>query len=524
MIRSRIRVGVCSALAVWTASLFSPVFAATIIHTNDILGELEPCGCRTNPLGGVARERNLLKKIVEKDPSLLKLDAGDLLFASATVPETLAKQSELQAAYLLKALKLLKQDALVPGEKDFALGVATLKKLEKGSSVKFLAANLKRKKGGKLFDGHALFKRSGEKGKALNIGVIGIVGEDLAWPAELKVSSAISTARAEVQALRKKVDYLVVLTHQGYEKDLELAQAVKGIDLIIGGHTQSFLQKPVQVEKTWIYQSSFRNQYVGVIPLAKPFGVEGYQLIGLDAAYESSAEASNDVDQLVKEFKTALAKLNSEESSAQNSSAETAAGSAVKFHTFPRCAECHFKQFDFWRKTSHVHAFQALLDKQQASNKECLSCHTVGLGDPSGFSDVNRLAEFHSLPAADGSSEAPAQAKPKHPDHKELAGFLKSMEAAGESAGDLAKLAKELRGYSKSWTPVQCENCHQPGGNHPFSGQYSKKVETSACLKCHTAERAPEWYTPSGQPDLEKIQAKRAKVACPAGELSPETE
>jgi hypothetical protein len=519
MIRSNIRVGVCGALFSWAASLFSPVWAATIVHTNDILGELEPCGCRTNPLGGVAREKNLLGKISEKDPSLLKLDAGDLLFSSASVPDTLAKQSELQAAYLLKALKLLKHDALVPGEKDFALGVATLKKLQKEGAVRFLAANLKKKKGGKLFDAHAIFKRAGEKGKPVTIAVIGVVGEDLAWPAELKVTSAILAVKAEVKALRSKADYVVVLTHQGYDKDLELAKVVKGIDLIVGGHTQSFLQKPVQVEKTWIYQSSFRNQYVGVIPLSQPFKVDGYQLIALDAGYDSPVNSPNEVDLLVKEFKGSLAKLNSEESLAQlgapGTSGITDEVPVNKFHTFPRCAECHYKQFDFWRKTSHVHAFQALMEKQQASNKECLACHTVGMGDPSGFSDVNRLAELRV--------ESPdAVAKTQYHSQDEVAEFLKKMEGADSS--DSAKLAKRLHTYSKVWTPVQCENCHQPGGSHPFSGQYSKKVETSACLKCHTAEKAPEWYTPSGQPDMEKIQAKRAKVACPAGDLAPETE
>ncbi len=80
-------------------------------------------------------------------------------------------------------------------------------------------------------------------------------------------------------------------------------------------------------------------------------------------------------------------------------------------------------------------------------------------------------------------------------------------------------LSMQLARMEKSWAPVQCENCHKPGGNHPFSAQYSKKVEKETCLNCHTAERAPSWYKSSGQPNLELIEKKKKEVTCPAGDF-----
>ena len=53
-----------------------------------------------------------------------------------------------------------------------------------------------------------------------------------------------------------------------------------------------------------------------------------------------------------------------------------------------------------------------------------------------------------------------------------------------------------------------------------MAGTYSKTVENHTCLSCHTPERAPEWYSKDGKPDLEKIQAKRALVSCPAGDMT----
>src|SRR4051812_1414818 len=71
---------------------------ATLIYSNDVLGEVEPCGCRTNPTGGMARKANFLETLKAKPETgeFLQLDAGDLLFPTDTIPDALVKQSELQ--------------------------------------------------------------------------------------------------------------------------------------------------------------------------------------------------------------------------------------------------------------------------------------------------------------------------------------------------------------------------------------------------------------------------------------------
>lgn len=499
-----------SALAAQTAS------AITIVHTNDLLGELEPCGCRTNPLGGMARKANLLKR--SEDKEIIQLDAGDLLFQTDQIPEALKKQSLLQAKYLLKAMDQTHHDAAVPGEKDFALGLAAFQKLAKGTKVKFIAANLKAKSGKKLFEPHLLLKRKDEKGKTVTVAVFGLVGEKLAWPKDLKASPAITAAKAEVSALKSKADYVIALTHQGLDQDEALAKAVPGIDVIIGAHSQSFLQAPPTVGKTLIVQSSFRNQYVGMVPLSHPVKAENYKLVGLDPSYDSPAQAPSAMDDLVKEFKTAIAELNTREEAEESARLVSSSSNSTKFHTFPRCAECHLKQFEFWRKTPHARALEPLIAAKQAQNKDCLSCHTVGLGDPKGYEFVTRLAETRQ---GDEITAMPVD---------ELHAYLKSVTEADSLDTPVRLRPKEqpqplrqsLNGLARSFAPVQCENCHQPGRDHPFSGTYSKQVDTTqTCLKCHTPERAPEWYK-GNEPDWKTIEAKRAKMTCPAGELTTE--
>ncbi len=466
----------------------------------------------------MARKANLIRRLIDRD--VIQLDAGDLLFSTLEIPELLREQSQVQAGYLLRSMDLLRHDAAVPGEKDFSLGFRVFETLRKKTQVQFVAANLKLRSGQKYLEPHLLIHRG------LKVGVIGVVGAKLKWPKELRVTSAIQAVRKEIKQLKaKKADTIIVLSHQGFDDDVELAKSVSGIDVIVGGHTQSFLQTPVHEGRTLILQSSFKNQYVGVLPLSRPLKEEDYQLKGLDAGYDSPVQAPSEMDQLVREFKEAIARLNSLREiglHAQTSASHPSAPAReASYQTFPQCAQCHLKQFDFWRKTPHFHALSALVQKNQESNKECLQCHTLGLGEVRGFSAIEQLGEFKN-------PEGVPESQAKRLTGAEWASFLDRVARAKSvddsidvpfSVSRSVPVRQAMQSLKRVWALPQCESCHQAGGEHPFSGAYSKVVQSTACLKCHTQERAPSWYK-GGQPDSELIQTKLKAMTCPAGELS----
>ena len=210
------------------------------------------------------------------------------------------------------------------------------------------------------------------------------------------------------------------------------------------------------------------------------------------------------------DFKKAIQKLSAQEQAAAEKSAGPDA--TPKFHTFPRCAGCHMKQFDFWRKTQHATALHALLSKNQASNKECLQCHTVGFQDKHGFHRPRELATLEDGTFA-GSEQLARYLKVIH-DAKSI-----DEEVRFEpKEPDALPLRTHLSTLTRAWAPVQCENCHLPGQAHPFEGVYPKEVARETCLKCHTHDRAPEWYGQNGRPDWEKIAQKRSLITCPAGD------
>lgn len=279
--------------------------ATTILYSNDVLGEVEPCGCRVDPMGGVVRRSGLEKSLeAEKKGPFLQVDSGNFLFESKDFPESLLESRKMQARALVKAHEKMGLEVTVPGDKDFALGAKVYDELLAKSKIKVLAANLSA--GGKHpYPGSAVFEKKDASGKTVRIGVIGLVGETIEYPAEFTVEPRIPAFEREKAALAGKTDLLVVLSHSGMEPDLELAKKISGVALIVGAHTQSFTQEPVVENNIPIVQSSYRGQYVGVVPVESIAKPDTYQLVGLDTSYEKKGDPA--VKKIVAELNRALA-------------------------------------------------------------------------------------------------------------------------------------------------------------------------------------------------------------------------
>lgn len=292
-------------LALGLASTFSSAHATTILYSNDVLGEVEPCGCRVDPMGGILRRAGLLKSLnADKKGPFLQVDGGNFLFESKDFPESLLESRKMQARALVKAHEKMGLEATVPGDKDFALGIAAYQELLGKSKIKALAANLF--SGGKpLFPGSAVFDKKGTDGKTVRIGVIGLVGEEIGYPAPLSVEPRLPAFEREKASLEGKIDILVVLSHSGMESDLELAKKIKGVALIVGAHSQSFTQDPVVENGIPIVQSSYRNQYVGVVPVESISKPETFSLVGLDISYEKQPDP--EMKKILKDLNIALA-------------------------------------------------------------------------------------------------------------------------------------------------------------------------------------------------------------------------
>ena len=222
----------------------------TILHTNDMHSHIHPfISGRNKGLGGMAQRAALIKQIRKQEEHVLLLDAGDVFQGT---PYFNVYGGELE----FKLMSEMKYDAVTLGNHDFDNGLEGLKKQLPHANFPFLIANydfsdtiLKN-----TFKPYKVFRKGD-----LKIGVFGIGIElDGLVPKKLYQNTVyqdpISTANHYANLLKQKerCDLVICLSHLGFKykgkkmSDMTFASQTRNIDLIIGGHTHTFLKKPVK--------------------------------------------------------------------------------------------------------------------------------------------------------------------------------------------------------------------------------------------------------------------------------------
>ena len=228
----------------------------TILHTNDVHSHIDPFP-KNDPLnpsgGGVIARANLINLIKKDNPHTLVLDAGDVFQGT---PYFNFFGGELE----LKLMSKMGYNASTLGNHEFDNGMEKLSKVLKHANFSFLNSNytLKNTPLENKIKSHEIFNINGIK-----IGVFGL-GIELEGLVEKKLYKGIkylnpieiSKDISDDLIYNHNCDLIICLSHLGfsYSKDknimcdLILAKQTKNIDLIIGGHTHTFLDEPVKVK------------------------------------------------------------------------------------------------------------------------------------------------------------------------------------------------------------------------------------------------------------------------------------
>jgi 5'-nucleotidase/UDP-sugar diphosphatase len=259
-------------------------YRITILHTNDHHGRFWKN--RDGEYGMAARKTvvdSIRAEVASQGGYSLLLDGGDV---NTGVPE-----SDLQDAVPdFRGMNLLGYDAMAVGNHEFDKSPFVLQMQRELATFPMLSANIYRN-GVRLFDPYKIFSLGG-----LRVAVMGLTTEDtrkMVHPDNIQgmeFRSAIDEAARTVPELRGKADIVIAATHMGhYENgkhgtqaagDVEMARAVKGMDLIVGGHTQNpacmkaenVLDRayvpgtdcqPDRQNGTWIVQAHEWGKYVG---------------------------------------------------------------------------------------------------------------------------------------------------------------------------------------------------------------------------------------------------------------------
>jgi 2',3'-cyclic-nucleotide 2'-phosphodiesterase (5'-nucleotidase family) len=210
----------------------------------------------------VARRATKIKEIREQaQGAVLVLDAGNTLF-----DQMLALQS--QGRVIVEAMNAMGYDAMAVGQLDLAKGVEVLLARAKEASFAVLSCNLVAAKDQKpILKPYTVLERKG-----VRYGLIGVT-ELAAIEAPgvrdvAQVLDPVETVRKVLSEVRAQSDVVIVLSHLGIDQDRVLAEAVPGIDVIIGGLSRQILQAPEVVGKTVISQMGYDGEWLGRLDLA----------------------------------------------------------------------------------------------------------------------------------------------------------------------------------------------------------------------------------------------------------------
>lgn len=211
----------------------------------------------------------MVRRWKQEQKNLLIIDAGDLFYPGdrAAPSEDRKIVMNLKAKAIVAAFNHMGCDAITIGESDLLWGKEDLLEIVKGAQFPVISANLiDTKTGSPLFRPYVIKQMEG-----LRVGIFGLFpkphGNTDGRFRGLAVLEPTEVAQRIVSTLREKADFVILLSHLGYPKDLELARNVKGINVIVGGHTGINLSHPRIIRNTVVLQVAKKGRYLGRVDL-----------------------------------------------------------------------------------------------------------------------------------------------------------------------------------------------------------------------------------------------------------------
>ena len=248
----------------------------TILHTNDVHSQIEPFPFNHDKYpdrGGFARRANIFKGLMKINPNTLIFDAGDIFQGT---PYFNFFQGDLE----LKLMKEMGYNAATIGNHEFDAGLKKLKENIVNNNFPFVSSNydFTNTELEGLISNYKIFKKQGIKIGVFGLGIElnGLVSSSLFKETKYYDPVEITQEMTSKLKNKQKCDLIICVSHLGHSyktdkiSDLKLGKLTSDIDLIIGGHTHTFLKKPEIIKNSQdkdviINQVGSNGIYVGKI-------------------------------------------------------------------------------------------------------------------------------------------------------------------------------------------------------------------------------------------------------------------
>jgi len=297
----------------------------TILHSNDMHGDFlsEDSKEKGKLVGGLSLLSGYINQVRREEKNVFFVIAGDMLQGSLI-------DSEFKGASTIELMNYLSPDVVTLGNHEIDYGLPHLLFLEKVANFPIVNANIYIKKYNKrMMNPYIILSKDG-----FDILFTGILTEKVMD--SLKQDSLIGSFVSLEEASREvgkicnaykndDIDLTILLTHIGFEADLELAGLLKkewGVDMMLGGHSHTILEKPAEVNGILIAQAGVGTDQIGRFDIEVDDDTNSivnykWQLVKIE---EGLAEPDKELEKFIDSFKevvdrkynTLLCKFNKE--------------------------------------------------------------------------------------------------------------------------------------------------------------------------------------------------------------------
>ena len=291
----------CCALIIFFLSVtfaYAEQTVIRILYVNDFHGFAEPYKPLGSDkmLGGIAYLSSEVNELRNGRPSLL-LAAGDMIQGNNWA-------NLFQGESVIEVMNKMRFDAMVVGNHEFDFGQGVLKKRISEAVFPVLGADVE---GIDALNPYVIKEIAGIK-----VGIIGVVTDETPVSthprnvAGLKFNSPAATVKKYIEELKGKVDIIIVLSHIGYHADRVLAEKVKGIDVIVGGHSHTEILSPAIIGNTIIVQAWEHAKALGVLDLTIEDGKIIKHYGHLEEIKPETGKEDKDVREIVEKYNSKI--------------------------------------------------------------------------------------------------------------------------------------------------------------------------------------------------------------------------
>lgn len=375
-------------------------------------GWITPCGCAGSQAGGVARRAGygqLLRKTFPGVP-VYYFDLGGFLSYGSKV------QNATSAA-VIDAMNRIGYEAMNTAYEDLGMSLEEAVFLETKMKVPRVSANIVFHDTGSLaFPPYRIVNASPTRpgGRPLRIGILGLVDEQRPLFAfgpqgrSLIISPMGPALARYVPELRSKADLVILLAETSPSRLWDLAEPMKGIDMVVAGTGTDFLLDPTEIGGVRVVAIGNQGKYLAELRVHE---TEGKPVIApfvhwLDERFPEDEDLAKITDGNIDRINELSRRDLAEDDSPPPEIAPFVGGDT--------CVSCHEKAAEVWKGSKHARAFQTLVKLKRDYTVSCVYCHVTGMGvDRGGFASANATPQLLNVQCE--QCHGPAEAHLKDP-------------------------------------------------------------------------------------------------------------